>query len=243
MKTSNKLLAVVAAIILIYLVIYDNGLQAEYLKGEFRSPFYQMEQLSFKDFNSVRNNSADKVGIQIKKGDKFQVWIKSRLKDKMAVTQQGKTLVLQMTKQNGTEIWGYDSGVIIICPQLDSLTTVTDAESSNRKADYKNAWYNTTTVIVGFNQQKMILNLKKVTGVSLAGNQIDDLEATVGNKTIGKASLNINASNRIKQATIQVPGKSELILSSPAIENFNYTISDSAKITLTGKALQLFKNH
>jgi len=71
MKTSNKLLAVVTAVILIFLVIYDRDLRAEYLKGEFKSPFYQMEQLSFKDFSNVRNNSADKLGVQIKKGDKF----------------------------------------------------------------------------------------------------------------------------------------------------------------------------
>jgi len=241
MKASNKLLAIVTAIILIFLVIYDLGLKAEYVKGDFRKRFYQMEQLSFKNFSNVRHNSADKVGIQIERGDKYQVWIKSDIKDRVVITQQGKTLLIQNNKENATQMWGYDDAIVIICPQIDSLTTVTDAETNDRKVDYKYAGFNQPTMVFGFNQPKLVLNLKKVTGVELIGNQIGDLQATVGDKVIGKAYLGSNAKNSIKQADIQVPGKSELKLSSPAIENFKYAISDSAKVTLTGKTLQLLK--
>ena len=53
--------------------------------------------------------------------------------------------------------------------------------------------------------------------------------------------LNINASNGIKQANINVPGKSELKLSNPTIGKLNYVIADDAKVTLSGRGLQLFK--
>jgi hypothetical protein len=239
MKTSNKLLAIVTVVILIFLVIYDLGLKAEYLKGDFRKRFYQMEQLSFKDFSNVRHNSADKVGIQIERGDKYQVWIKSDIKDRVVVTQQGKTLAIK--SKDGTRIWNYSDGIVIICPQLDSLITVTDADASNRKVDYKFAGYNIANGIAGFHQPKMVINQNRVTGVELTGNQIDDLQATVGDKLIGKAYLNINASNGIKQANINVPGKSELKLSNPTIGKLNYVIADDAKVSLSGRGLQLFK--
>ncbi|MEO8885498.1 MAG: DUF2807 domain-containing protein [Mucilaginibacter sp.] len=241
MKTSNKLLILVTAIILIFLVIYDNGLKAEYVKGAFRSRFFRMEQLSFKDFSNIKHNSADKVGIRVEKGDKYQVWIKSDLKDKLTITQQGKTLTIKMNGQNGTRIWGYQDGIIIICPQIDSLTTLTDADASNRKVDYKYADYNNANFIIGFHQTKMVINQNRVTGVELIGNQIDDLQATVGDKLTGKAYLNINANNGIKQANIQVPGKSEFKLSNAHIGKLNYVIADSAKVTLSGKSLSLIK--
>ena len=241
MKTSNKLLITITIIVFIFLVIYDYGLQAEYLKGTFRSRFFKMEQLSFKDFSNVKHNSADKVGIRVEKGDKYQVWIQSELKDKIGVTQQGRTLVLKMTEQNGTRIWNYANGIIIICPQLDSLTTVTDADASNRKVDYKGSEYNFANDIFGFHQPKMVINQNRVTGVELTGNQIDDLQATVGDKLTGKAYLDINTSNVIKQANINVPGKSDLKLSNANIGKLNYVIADDAKVTLSGKSLSLVK--
>ena len=239
MKTSNKFLILITIVIISFMVIYNNDLKAEYLKGAFRNRFYQMEQLSFKNFSNVRHNSADKIGIHIEKGDKYQVWIKSDLKDKIAFKQHGKTLFI--VSKEGTRTWGYGDGIIIVCPQLDSLTTVMDAETNRRKVDYKNAWYVNPNVIAGFNQPKMVININKVTGVTLIGNQIDDLQATVGDKLIGKAYLNISASNNIKQANLQVPGKSELELSNATIGKLNYVIADEAKVTLSGRSLSLVK--
>ncbi len=241
MKTSNKLLILVTLVIIAFMVIHDVGLKAEFLKGEFKKRFYQMEQLSFKNFSNIKHNSADKIGIQVEKGDKFQVWIKSSLKDKVAVTQKGNTLVIKMIGQNGTRIWGYQGAIIIMCPQLDSLTTVMDADASNRKVDYKETSYNNANGIAGFNQPKMVINLNRVTGVELTGNQIDDLQATVGDKAIGKAYLRINSNNLIKQANILVPGKSELDLKNPTIGKLNYTIADSAKVTINGGSIGILK--
>ena len=239
MKTSNKLLILITIVIIGFLVVHDSDLKAEYLKGAFRSRFYTMQQLPLKDFSTIKQNSADKVGVRIEKGDKYQVWIQTDLKDKVAITQQGKTLAIKMTGNNGTRIWGYLDGIIIICPQLDSLTTVTDADASNRKVDYKDASYNTINVIKGFDQLKMVINLNRVTGVELTGNKIDDFQATVGDKLLGKAYLNIKTNNHIKQANIKVPGKSELKLENPAIEKLDYVFSDNADLTLSGNSLHL----
>ncbi len=74
----------------------------------------------------------------------------------------------------------------------------------------------------------------------MLNNQINNLEAIVGDRSIGTANLVIDSSNHIKNADIQVPGRSELKLTNPNIEKLNYAISDSAKVTLTGNTLHLF---
>ena len=65
------------------MVIYDNDLKAEYLKGDFKSRFHNMEELSIKDFTSVDVLSANVIDATIEKGPKFAVWVKKNFKDEI----------------------------------------------------------------------------------------------------------------------------------------------------------------
>jgi hypothetical protein len=238
MKTSNKILVVITIVIVGYLVVFAAGLKAEYLKGDFKTRFYQMEQLSFKNFTNVKHNVGDRVSITIEKGNTFQVWAKTFIKDEIDIKQIGQTLVINATKNN--KGWNSSNSIIIICPKIDSLTITSDFEANNKPIDQYSS-YNVYNLIKNFNQPKMFIKLNKLTALELEANSIDELQAIAGDEAIGKAYLDINHTNIFKVANINVPGKSELKLENPTVGKLNYTIADSAKITTFGKSLPLIK--
>jgi hypothetical protein len=177
-------------------------------------------------------------GVKIEKGDKFQVWVKSFMKDEIDIKQIGQTLVINTAKN--TKSMSYNSGIIIICPQIDSLTITSDVEANNKPID-PNSSYNVYNLISNFNQPKMFIKLNKLTALELEANKIDELQAIAGDKATGKAYLDINHTNIFKVANINVPGESELKLENPTIGKLNYTIADDAKITTFGKSLPMIK--
>lgn len=238
MKTSNKLLAVIAIVVVAYLVVFDSGLKVEYLKGEFKTRFYQMEKLPFKNFSNIKHNVGDRISVKFEKGDTFQVWVKTFIKDEFDIKQDGQTLVINAGKNN--KGWTYSNAITIICPKIDSLTITSDAESNNKKID-ENSSYDVYNLIADFNQPKMFIKLNKLTALELEANSIGELQAIAGDNAIGKAYLDINHTNIFKVANINVPGKSELKLENPTIGKLNYAIADSAKITTFGKSLPLIK--
>lgn len=225
-------------VIVAYLVVFAAGLKAEYLKGDFKTRFYQMEQLSFKNFSNIKHNAGDMFGVKIEKGDKFQVWVKSFIKEEINIKQIGQTLVINIPKN--TKPRSYNSGIVIICPQIDSLTITSDAEANNKPIDQYSS-YNVYNLIQNFNQPKMFIKLNKLTALELEANSIDELQAIAGDDIIGKAYLDINHTNIFKVANINVPGKSELKLENPTVGKLIYTLADSAKITTFGKSLPLIK--
>lgn len=240
MKTSNKFLVVIAIVVIGFLIVFNAGLKAEYLKGEFKTRFYQMEQLSFKNFSNIKHNVGDRLGVKIEKGDTFQVWVKSFVKDEIDIKQTGQALVINASKNN--KGWTYSSGIIIICPKIDSLTITSDVEANNKKIDENSGYnYNVYNLISNFNQPKMFIKLNMLTALELEANSIDELQAIAGDKATGKAYLDINHTNNFKVANINVPGESELKLENPSIGKLNYTIADKAKITTFGKSLPMIK--
>jgi hypothetical protein len=237
MKASNKILIVTTGIIISFLVIYNLDLKAEFLKGKFKERFYSMKQLSFKDFSKVNFDAADRMSIRIERGNTYAVWVEKAFVDRLIFKQNGQTINIGDDQSKGL-IWGGEHPyVVIICPSLDSLTTT----AYNAGKDGYETSYGTSTTIAGFKQPKLGIQVNAYTTVNLADNIVDALNANVGDKEHGQAGLNVNASNQIRTANIQVPGKSELKLSYPKIDKLNYNFGDSSKVTITGGSLGLLK--
>jgi len=237
MKASNKILIVTTVIIISFLVIYNLDLKAEFLKGKFKERFYSMKQLSFKDFNKVYFDAADKMSIRIERGNTYAVWVEKAFVDRLIFKQNGQTINISDDQSKG-RIWGGEHPyVVIICPSLDSLTTT----AYNAGKDGYVRYDGPSTTIAGFKQDKIGVQINRYTNVNLTDNVINVLNANVGDKEYGQAGLNVNASNQIRTANIQVPGKSELKLSHPKIDKLNYNFGDSSKVTITGGSLGLLK--
>src|SRR5665213_2713712 len=106
MKTSNKILMAAALVVIAWLVIYDNALKAEYVKGDFKKPHYHMLQLNFSNFNTIEHNAGNIIGLKIEKGP-YSVWVDDYVKDKITISQNGQDLTINYTsKENVNDYRG-----------------------------------------------------------------------------------------------------------------------------------------
>lgn len=238
MKTSNKFLVVITLVVIAYLVVYDAGLKAEYLKGDYKNPFFGMEKLPIKDFSSVDHQAANIIDASIEYGPNFKIWVRKDLKDKVQLVKQGQTLVIKYVGPVERYMY-YSAGIVITCPQLDNLTTEAYIPK-NRDGNRANKFEDDIDVI-GFDQKKMTLNAMPLTQIELKNNKLEVMEAIVGNNSTDIGGLNINPSNHIKSAKINVNGISELKMTNPDIATLEHNFSDSASLILTGKAIRLLK--
>ncbi len=63
MRTSSKILITTFAVFIASLMIYDLGLRAEYLKGNYTKPFNDYVPLNYTGFNEIELNSSTAVNI------------------------------------------------------------------------------------------------------------------------------------------------------------------------------------
>ena len=235
MKTSNKFLILITIVIIGFMVIYDNDLKAEYLKGDFKNPLRNMETLSIKDFTNIDHRSADMIDASIAYGPEFVIRVSKDLKNRVLITKQGKTLVIKYTGNPAENLY-FSPGITIICPRLDSITTTGNDEPLKY---IENKEVVGDVDVIGFTQPKMVVNAHRLTQIEMKNNKIENIQAVVGDNSNLVGSLNINTTNHFKLANIKVNGTSELKLANPNITTLEHSFSDSASLILSGSALRL----
>lgn len=229
MKTSNKLLLTATVIIFAYLAVYDFQLKAEYVKGDYKSRFYNMKHTALNRFTSIENNVGNLLGVTIEKGPKFEIWINNFLADKVGITQRNNTLYINFKDK---QFKFYQGGITIICPFVNSITA-SPLVSPNWQFSVEK------TTVTGFAQDVMNIHANKFTEIELSKNSLGKLIASTGGSN---ATLTILRNNQIKAADINIIGKSELKLFN-TIANSNYNCTDSATITLNGKLFRSLQTH
>jgi hypothetical protein len=232
MKTSNKLLIAASLVLLSYLVIFDFQLKAEFLKGDFRGRFFDMQNTPLTNFTAVKNRAGNIIGINIEKGPKFGVWISKYIKDNVVITQHNDTLYID--NKDKIRFYNFEKGIIITCPAVSSITAVPFKIPENQYNDGS-----AKTSVSGFNQDMMTVLAYKSTEIELSKNSLGKLNAATG---ASKATLTIHGDNQINNASFNIIGKSDLKLFN-VIANSSYTYTDSATVTLNGKTLRRLQQH
>lgn len=231
MKTSNKLLVLATLIIIGYLVAYDFALKAEYLKGDYKSPFYHMQRIPVSSFNAIEHNIGNYTDVRIEQGAEFGVWVNKRLKDEITVSQHGKTLHIDYTGKSNFPHRFFEANVLIICPAINSVTSRPLARSIS-------PWASATTHITGFKQDELNIRSYKMSEIVLSKDTLNKLNAATGDS---RATLTINGNNAIKDASFNLLGRSEIRLLDPAIDKSGFKYTDSTTMILSGRALNLLQ--
>lgn len=245
MKTSNKLILAVVLIIIGYLVAFDFVLKAEYIKGDYKSRFYQMKSLSFKNFDTIEHNAANNINLRIEQGPEFGVWVDERLNDKIVISQHNKTLSIYYNSKDNYRRYDIDHDIIIICPYINSIITNSHFYSDTIKTatGMKTATMTTdptaSTMVTGF-KNIMHIQANWYTKIEMNHNNLQALDARVNGSY---AELRIHKTNIIKAASIQTSGYSLLSLFNPVIETPHYNISDSTTVTLRGNFVKPLRQH
>src|ERR1700744_5227543 len=93
MKTSNKILIVTLAVLIISLVAYDLSLKAEYLKGDYTNPYHDYNKLNYSGFDEIELNASTAANIILIQGP-FKVLAHPNAEDFLHVSKQGRRLVI-----------------------------------------------------------------------------------------------------------------------------------------------------
>jgi hypothetical protein len=229
MKTSNRLLLAAIVITLGYLVAFDFSLKAEFLKGSFKGQFSNMKKLDLTNFNAVEHNAGNFYEVEIQQGAEYAVWINEDLADQVAITNHNKTLHIDYIGPNNKR-HNFDHSIIIICPVITSVIT--------HKLVPRSDLYGSQTKIIGFMLDTLNVSADRSTEITLNKNTINKLEGKISDS---QGKLTINCDNKIKEAHFTVLGRSELSVLNPIIGKATYSYTDSATITVTGRALHLLQ--
>ncbi|MGI4803841.1 MAG: hypothetical protein ACRYFL_03655 [Janthinobacterium lividum] len=230
MKTSNKLFIAAVLIIVISMIGYDLALRAEYRKGEYKKPFYGMENINFNDFTTIDNRAANLISVKAEKGNESAIWVEKEWKKHLKISKNGTTLVIEVVDKKVSRLHSYQNNITIICPSLEKVIT---NPISNAKLSESYDSEGTTT-IKGFDLKNLVLNIGKCSGLILEKNNINSLQAIVGSNSSENARLTIGSDNQINVAIVKVPGKNFLTVENPTITTKNFTISDSATVSTSG---------
>lgn len=234
MKNSNKWVLAAGLLLLGSLTAYNMGLRAEYRTGHYKDPLHNFAALAFKDFTSVSVPGATALQVKIVRGP-FGVRLNKDVAGEVRVAQRGGQLVVTAHFTGQRPYWGPRETLLISCPRLDSLTTDAVYQLDGKPQTDKNGTLGRVAV-EGFVQDSLVLRQHRTSRVALAGNTLRYLRAEVGSGP-GGAALDLNGSNRIAAADLDVRRHGELSISNMVIPNLRYHFADSAQATLAGTAL------
>ncbi|MEQ9440179.1 MAG: hypothetical protein RIG62_14090 [Cyclobacteriaceae bacterium] len=220
MKTSNKL--IISLLALLFLAILGSAmvLKAEYDKIDQNDPFYGYTSEVVTGFSAVKLQNQYLELVQVQEGDKFEIK-KRNAHDNVQWAVQDDTLVLTFPQMKLPPYYSFASiitrelpGVYIITPQLGSVHS-----------------QGIICKLKGWQQSNLQLVTEGETGgILLAGNTIEHLSASVA---LG-STLRINADNQVGQAQVAVRDSSAFVTEYNAIDSLKIGADATARIQLPG---------
>ncbi len=223
MKTSNKLILAATIVVFAYLVVSDFALKAEYATGNYKNPHYAMDHIVLKNFTIIQSNAGNMIGVNIEKGDRFEVFMREGLKDRVTISQKNNTVYID---NNGKPEYDVYEGVTIVCPYFSTIIVNADTSGNTRGL---------RTNVIGFNQPTFTIQATKWSYIELAGNNFTQLNARMDGEN---SRLVIDKNNTIGTANFEMLGKSNLELRYPMINKVSYKLSDSANLTMSGSLVR-----
>lgn len=236
LKTSTILLLTAGFILLGSLVAYNMALKTEYTKGTYKDPYRNFVTLDYRDFNQIEINPASDINVKIKSG-KYKVQVHKYTAKYIKFTKSGSKLQVNLVYPEEEEQQPYGDLIVITCPQLTQLNTNTFYTVNGKKIISNKSWNNSTITVEGFQQPDLRLQQDKATTIKLSGSKLNRLDAVVGVSAGSAAKLDLDKTNQIQEANLDIRNKSELVIENLNIPKRQYHFSDSARATFSGSAL------
>ena len=252
MKTSNKLFSAAILILLAAMIVYDFQLKAEYVTmkrlglGQYQKDhrFDNYEKADVKKFSSIDLRSANVVRITIEYGEKEAVWVDKGGKDMVNVSQNGETLMVDLSDKGKEDIDFYKGSVIIISPKIKSIHTTahTYSRKKNQNTRVSTRFQGGPVSITGFRQDSLQLIVAGWTNIDFNKNELKHLNAIVGGET-GNGELSISSNNNVESMKLKVEGESTVEVLDSDVKKIDHQIAEGAIVTFRGVVIhQLTKN-
>jgi hypothetical protein len=236
LKTSTILLLTAGFILLGSLVAYNMALKTEYTKGTYKDPYRNFVTLDYRDFNQIEINPASDINVKIMSGN-YKVQVHKHATDYITFTKNGSNLQVNLNYLKEEQQQPYGDVIVITCPQLTQLKTNAFYTLNGKKITSNKSWNNNLVTVEGFQQPTLSLQQDKATTIKLTNSKLDRLEAVVGVSAGSAAKLELDKTNQIQEANLDIRNKSELVVENLTIPKRQYQFSDSARATFSGSAL------
>ncbi|MES2731306.1 MAG: hypothetical protein V4714_06145 [Bacteroidota bacterium] len=190
MKTSNKLIAGLLAIIMIAILGSNMILKAEFDKLNLKDQFFGYSKETAKPFSVVKLRGGHAKLVQIQTGNTFEVKVKAREKEFVKWHTHGDTL--ELTYSDESEPYQYRIGdaltsepsVYIMAPTLQAVYA---NSASCKLTDWKAA-------------HLLLKHESEKSGMLLINSKLDSIDAEIRHKGL----LQVGTDNRIAKANVQV---------------------------------------
>ena len=245
MKTSYLLLILALLILFGTTAAYDIALQKEYLKGDYKKPYGAYNQLNFRDFDSIEVVASHIIRTTIVQGDKFDVKLHKFAKD-AHIEQKGSKLIVTFKTDMDAYYGNAASALFIQCPSLKSIKTdavyILNGDTITARKHGSNRFNSSQVLIKGFKQDNLSVEIDNFSTVLFRDNQFKFLHADVGSQDSSRSTIDLDNSNQVLSAEIDLQQNSIMSLKDIFINNFKYKLSDSAQVSLSGISLRLLSN-
>jgi len=224
-------------------MIYDWGLRAEYLKGNYTKPFNDYVALNYSGFNEVELNSSTAINIKIVQGP-FKVLANPDAIEFLRVSRQSNRLIVNASFSNQYRSINTDYILYISCPNLSSFkadahyTTGSNKVIDTAANDF--AWK--PTLISGFIEDNLNIQETHASNIVLENNKLNNLTATVGINEKSRSNLTIGDNNRFTTTDLNILNRSQLWIKSANSNNLNYHLADRATLVVNGASAKHLLN-
>ncbi len=236
MKTSNKILLSALVLFIGSLLYYNHLLKSCYLKGEYHNRYNGFVPLSYKNFKSIRLNSATAINVMLVRGP-FKVLAAPETMEFLRISQQGNNLTIDANFKYNYQGGRSDYLLYVSCPQLSDFHSDTryiagDNVVTDTLASEDFLWR--PTVIRGFSGDSLNITTDHASNIVLEDNHFTKINAQVGVSKGSASDLTIGLGNQFTVNHFNILNKSRLWIKGKNEQSINYRLDDSARLILNG---------
>jgi hypothetical protein len=243
MKTSNILITAALLILLGGLFYHDSQLGKLYRSGDYKNPLLGFVHLKYKDFDAVELTSSQIVNVKFIQGP-FRVMADTNALSYIQIVQNDRSLQISAKAKTRNPYNRNTYVMVISCPKLKKLSTNTlywiNGKQETDTVTQQN-WDNRKVLVQGFQQDSLHITQDYASSVILENNRLNLLSATIGQSPKSGSLLLVGYGNYIEKTDFTIRQKPQLILKGPGINQLNYQLTDSARLTVSGINQKLLK--
>ena len=217
------------------LTFYNFKRKELYNANNYKSRYKDMEFMPTPGIERLDIRSANAIDINIEYGTKEGIWIYKSQRKIIKRTVKDNILSLDFIAKLEDKNSFRSSAMILVTKNLKSVVTSPGFKDFNNNAPHR------SISISNYVLDQLDLKIAPQIDMSLHNLKVNTLTAVIGNETQDWAELALNSTVTVNHASFDVPGKGKLDLSNPKISKVSYHLSDSARVSLSGKALEVIK--
>jgi len=216
-------------------------LKRELEKGLYKIPFSNYVESNYTGFRNINLKSASTVNIKIEKGP-FHVLIEPSVRNYAHLKMNGDTLEIETVFPDEYHGYSVDFAMYISCPEISSIHSDALYRIMSKEFVERDAERSRRTTIEGFSLDSLNIIATNGSDIRLVSDTIRNLNAVIGIDSASASKFYIGKNNHFDHANINVRNLSRFWIGyADTTQAFNYTLSDSAQLIVSGRANHVIK--